>query len=640
MKTLRVVNDQLNGLDEKGALLLLGDIIGPEGLRSHEEPKAIAYLDELILELNTCKSPIFYTPGESELGSGGHFERLHRLEKYFKKHSDKKIKFLPKKGCSGPDDEVIFDDVGLIGASTAWYLADWRHSEEVSEGCDYNSRSDFLAALADEVKGYRDRVKIVMMHHPLESTGNRGGRYSFSQHLFPLADLIPGAYLPLPVVGTIARGLQASGGGRQDLTSLRYKDMIRKVQSMTEDEDMVIYLGAHEHNMLYIPNENHHIVVAGSGSVRQPASAGKGADFAYGAIGFGRLDFYPDGSVYLRFFTVDEAGNSKEVFQKRIIKNRREKAPSDLVPIPAEIISETEVMTPVYGGVAKDRSAAYESFWGEHYRDLYFVNVKVPVLNLDTIHGGLKPYRRGGGQTTQSLHTQGGNGRLYQIRSIRKNPVQLLPGGLERSFAAELTRDQFTAMHPFAPLTLPIMQRKLGLLGADPDLYYIPKQEGLGSFNVNFGGEMYWLEQRPDEDWSGTGFFANSKNIISNSAAREIISEDWKHRADQRNYLRARLFDLLIGDWDRHRDQWRWAEIKEGNGHSRYLPVARDRDQTYSNYDGGLIGLAHLAIPDARKIGPFRSELGKAKWKAINGKWNDRFFLTELTLTDFEQEAR
>ena len=640
LKTLRAMNRQLKELEEKGVLLLLGDIIGPDGFRNKDEPATMAYMDELITELNNNKAPVFYTPGESELGGNSHFSRLERLEKYVKKHSDKKIKFLPNKGCGGPDDEVIFDDVGLIGASTAWYLADWRHSEEVSEGCDYNSRADFLAALADEVKGYRDRVKIVMMHHALESTGNRGGRYSMRQHLFPLTDMIPGAYLPLPILGTIARGLQASGGGRQDLTSLRYKDLIRKVQSMTEDEDMVIFLGAHEHNMLYVPKENHHIVVAGSGSVRQPATMGKGAQFAYGAVGFGRLDFYSDESVYLRFFTIDKAGNSQQVFQKRIIENRREKADSDLVPIAAETISDTEVMTPAYGGESKIRSATYEGIWGKHYRDLYFVEVKAPVLNLDTIHGGITPYRRGGGQTTQSLHTKGGNGRLYQIRSIRKNPVQLLPGALERSVAADLTRDQFTAMHPYAPLTLPIMQRKLGLLGADPGLYYMPKQPGLGSFNVNFGGELYWLEQRPDEDWSGTGLFADSKNIISNSATREIISEDWKHRVDQRNYLRARLFDLLIGDWDRHRDQWRWAEIKEGKGHSRYLPIARDRDQTYSNYDGGLIGLTHLFIPDARKIGPFRKEMGKAKWKAINGKWNDRFFLTELTLEDFEQEAQ
>jgi hypothetical protein len=29
---------------------------------------------------------------------------------------------------------------------------------------------------------------------------------------------------------------------------------------------------------------------------------------------------------------------------------------------------------------------------------------------------------------------------------------------------------------------------------------------------------------------------------------------------DEDEYIKARLFDMLIGDWDRHYDQWRWAE--------------------------------------------------------------------------------
>jgi hypothetical protein len=44
--------------------------------------------------------------------------------------------------------------------------------------------------------------------------------------------------------------------------------------------------------------------------------------------------------------------------------------------------------------------------------------------------------------------------------------------------------------------------------------------------------------------------------------------------------LKARLFDMLIGDWDRHYDQWRWGEYKVGDK-VIYKPVPRDRSSIF-----------------------------------------------------------
>jgi hypothetical protein len=30
---------------------------------------------------------------------------------------------------------------------------------------------------------------------------------------------------------------------------------------------------------------------------------------------------------------------------------------------------------------------------------------------------------------------------------------------------------------------------------------------------------------------------------------------------DEAEYIKARLFDMLIGDWNRNEDQWRWKRI-------------------------------------------------------------------------------
>jgi hypothetical protein len=626
---------------KKSSLMLLGDITGKKGLlkQGGEERDQLDAISKL---LSQVPGKVFYTPGENELGRDGDFGSLDRLEDYFEDNEEKfgkKVNFMPNKQCSGPDDEEIFERVGLIGINTAWYLADWTRDEEVSEGCDYRNRDAMMAALVDEIKGYRDQVKIIMMHHPTQSNGNRGGKFSLVQHLFPLADVIPGAYIPLPVVGSIIRAVQGVGGGTRDVQNLRYQRFINKLKTGIDDEANIIFVSGHEHNMMLVHEKEYMQIVAGSGSIRGPANAGNNANFVAGQIGYSRLDFYPDGSVFTGFYTVDEDGNENRAYYRRIIEDRNQQQDEKIEVVPYEKVSSGMVKASVLGKTGeKTIAGAKEAILGRHYRSLYNVPIEVSVLNVDEVNGGLTPYRRGGGMSTMSLHTAGGDGHLYQMRSVRKNPSQLLPSMLEKSFAADLVADVFTSVHPYAPLTLPTMQKKLGLLGADPGLFYVPKQSGLGVFNTNFGGEMYWLEQRPDEDWSGTEFFGGSKKIVNNSDMRDLVRKSWKHFVDDENFARARLFDLLIGDWDRHRGQWRWAAFKEGQ-RTRYLAVARDRDQVYSNYDGLLLGAARVFVGESRKLRPFTGKLDKVKWRSLNGKWNDRVFLNQLTRAQMKKQA-
>jgi hypothetical protein len=37
---------------------------------------------------------------------------------------------------------------------------------------------------------------------------------------------------------------------------------------------------------------------------------------------------------------------------------------------------------------------------------------------------------------------------------------------------------------------------------------------------------------------------------------------------------------MLIGDWDRHDDQWRWAAFDEGK-QTVFKAIPRDRDQAF-----------------------------------------------------------
>ena len=96
------------------------------------------------------------------------------------------------------------------------------------------------------------------------------------------------------------------------------------------------------------------------------------------------------------------------------------------------------------------------------------------------------------------------------------------------------------------------------------------------------------------------------------------LHEDEENRIDEVAYVRARLFDLLIGDWDRHDDQWRWAEFKE-DGKNIYRPVPRDRDQPFSIMDDGfLLGSGTSLIQSIRILNSYDEEIKDIKYASLS----------------------
>jgi hypothetical protein len=88
------------------------------------------------------------------------------------------------------------------------------------------------------------------------------------------------------------------------------------------------------------------------------------------------------------------------------------------------------------------------------------------------------------------------------------------------------------------------------------------------------------------------------------------------------NYARARLFDLFIGDWD-YRDQWRWAAFRRGMVVELATSLSAVIGTAYGNYDGLLLGFARTFVPKPART-HLRGISTKARWRGMNGKWNDQ----------------
>src|SRR5262249_14438269 len=105
------------------------------------------------------------------------------------------------------------------------------------------------------------------------------------------------------------------------------------------------------------------------------------------------------------------------------------------------------------------------------------------------------------------------------------------------------------------------------------------------------------------------------------------LIEENNHRVDQSTVLRARLLDILIGDFDRHFDQWKWGNVDTGKG-KLYYPIPKDRDQAYFLSDGLILAIAtERELP---MLKGFRYNFSKINWLSWSARDFDRLFLTDL----------
>ncbi len=278
-------------------------------------------------------------------------------------------------------------------------------------------------------------------------------------------------------------------------------------------------------------------------------------------------------------------------------------------------------------------SRFYRFLFGNGYRELWTTSIEVERLDLLTYAGGLSPTGTGKGMQSLGLRFMGKNGRPYTFRPIKKSLLDILPPYMHDTFFESIVEDQLKSAFPSAPLMVPVMLDALEVLHSIPTLCVIPDDPMLGEYRQSFAGKLGMIEEWPNEGINHAPGFAGATEIHSTDELRQTLKDDPSQRVDAQKFLTARLFDLLIGDWDRHSGQWRWANVGGGTPKT-WVPIPEDRDQAFAKYDGLLIDLMRQVAPQLTKFGPkFNSILGMT-W---NGRTLDRQFLVGLSRSDWEQ---
>ncbi|MCA0132562.1 metallophosphoesterase [Winogradskyella alexanderae] len=568
--------------------IFLGDNIYPIGFTNKKGDKELAE-HRLKVQTDAVKDfdgETIFIPGNHDWYSG--LKGLKRQEKFVEDALGKNT-FLPENGC--PIQKVkIADDIVLLVVDSHWYITDWDKHPTINDECEFKTRVDFLDELSSEIKKARGKTTLIALHHPMFTYGSHGGQYSFGSHL-----------KPLPVLGTIKNVIRKTGGvANVDLQNKMYNELKNRIVSLSQENDKVIFVSGHDHNLQYIVEAGIPQIVSGSGSKSSATRLIGNGKFSYSANGYARLDVFTDGSSFVRFY---EAGKTEPVYSTTVFS----KPKYTITTYPSQF-SET-VEASIYKEEDTEKSGFYKFLWGDRFRKQFATPVKAPTVNLDTLFGGLKPIRKGGGNQSKSLRLEDKNGAQYVMRALEKQASQYLQAlvfkdkyigdKLDDDFTTNLVMDVFTGSHPYAPFIIGDLSDAVGIYHTNPVLYYIPKQNALGKYNEDFGDELYMIEEHTSEGHSEKASFGFQNDLDSTDDMLKKIRKDEDIIVDEASYIKARLFDMLIGDWDRHQDQWRWIEFKE-NGQKIYRPMPRDRDQAFSKMsDGFLLDIAVRLLPSA-----------------------------------------
>jgi hypothetical protein len=253
-------------------------------------------------------------------------------------------------------------------------------------------------------------------------------------------------------------------------------------------------------------------------------------------------------------------------------------------------------------GAHYQRGGLHRFLFGDNWRDLWTTPIRVPVLDLHSFGGGLRPEKTGGGNQTSSLHFVTPDGVGYVFRSVDKYRVPM-SAMWKGTVVEKIALDAGSTAHPAGMLVAAPIMAAAGALHVTPVLVVLPDDTLLGKFRKEYAGMLGAIEEDPSKPKHGNPGFAGALEVIDSDTLLALMNRDPAERIDVQQFLGIRLLDMLLNDWDRGQSQWKWARFGKGAA-SPWEPIPRDRDKALITFSGLLPTLARSSTVRLVKFGP------------------------------------
>jgi Calcineurin-like phosphoesterase len=658
--SLNFLRQQIMKENERSTTVYLGDNIYEYGLPPTGALDRKVSEERLVDQINVLrnyKGEKYMIPGNHDWKQGlrGGLDQVIRAQNFIEDYMNKDSAaftrtgpfYVPANGCPGPYEILVQDNLAIIAVNSQWFLQTSERPYGANSGCGVANEADFFTQLEDLMAKHRNKNVIVIAHHPIFSDGIHGGYFTLADHLFPLSIVYKYAFIPFPIIGSVYPFARKYGGVSQDIPHPLYQQYKKGLMDIFAKYPNTVYAAGHEHNLQYFKVGDLHQIVSGSGCKTQHVRVGRDGEalFSDKEKGWSRVNYYENGEVWLEYWIPNDKGESgRLVFRHALYAKQAQAGDAANAPDPFNVdlkgrpnfkdSTVTVAVNPRYN----QRSGLHNAFFGKHYRAEWATPVKFPVLDLATEKGGLEAYKIGGGKQTASLKVRNEEGRNYTIRGLDKDPSAVLPEALRETAAKDILQDQISAQHPYASIVLPPLAQAAGILHTNPELRYIPRDPLLGQYLSRFQDTPAALEEDAKDDQSNVASLNFAKNLVGTDRVLERMRQDNDNHIRAKAFARSRLFDMWIGDWDRHEDQWRWAESKDEDGDRTFTAVPEDRDIAFFKGDGFFPWLARRKWA-IRNFQDFGEDYGD--WKGLNltALSNDRVFLGEVSKADWVKTA-
>ncbi len=632
---------------ERSTVVYLGDNIYPVGMPAPSAPTRKTMERRMNTQLNILKGyrgNRYMVPGNHDWGQGSPdglqrnaFEEEY-VERYLRSQDSILVlggdTYVPSDGCPGPFEVKIYDDVVMIAINSQWFLHQFERPYGPNNYCDVANEEEFFARLDDILAKHRGEHVMIVAHHPILSAGIHGGYFTLADHIFPLAIVNKYALLPLPIIGSVYPFARKYGGVSQDISFPAYTAYKNGLEKLFAKYPNIVYATGHEHNIQYLQGPNYHHIVSGSGCKTQHVRDDYG-DFNFKEKGFARVNYYKNGDVWTEFYIAENKGETGKVVFRKKIYTRTIPAAEEIKAVAANYTDSTKV---VAANPSTRARGLKKLLLGEHYRKEWTTPVRVPYLDLGRELGGLEPYQKGGGKQTKSLKVRTPDGKTYVLRSIVKDPAQVLPEALRETAARDVLQDQITAQHPYAGIAVAGLADAANILHTNARLFWIPDDPRLGIYRDDFKNTLVTLEEDARDNHDESADLGYARNLVGTDKVLEKRQKDNDNYINEEAFARSRLFDMFVGDWDRHEGQWRWAERKTKKG-AEYTAVPKDRDVAFFLGDGALPWIARRKWA-IRNFQSFQGDYVDYVGLNLTALNNDRHFTASVTRAQWVAQAQ
>ena len=638
--TLRHLKTHLKTVDAKNAVVVFTGNYSSQPMPSKNDPNRLRIETEVKQHIDAIKDfyklggQVYFLLGHKDAPKGRKSPR--RLKKFINKQlkslssSQRKPNAMPHPDCGEPAVIILPGHNILAIINSQWWFGDWHQHTRTNEGCEFKKRSELVFSFEAILKKYRNQRLIFALHHPLESLGEYGGHFKAIEHLNP------------PIIGTLKIWAKQNGLIPQFRSHPLYASLSNDIKGRSEKYGSFIFISGHEKNLQLLKVGTQTQIISGTSSQKtMPVIKSQKNEFSHRAGGWAQLTLRPDGAATAQFV---EGIHAEQLFEIELPK------PTSIAKQPIGFATSNTSTTTrsLYSRRNPGKTSFFGGmFFGRHYRNAYTLNLQFETLNLEL--AGLKPVKIGGGAQTNSLRLMDSQGGQWAMRATTKDASRWLPYPMNQvPFINHLLEDGFTATHPAAALAVPPLAKAIGIYHTKPRLLYLPDQHALEEYRGYITNEVVLLERRPKapkqgvlpQNLAGTSSVTPTKYRSTLDMIDRIKDNPSKHQIDQEMMLRARLLDIFLGDWDRHEDQWRFAVKKQKDKTILYQPIPRDRDQVFANYDGLLLAIGRIAVPDINLLGTFNKTIDNVKWLTYNARFIDPIFLNKIDKKRWMQIAR